>query len=85
MNDSTLTQPHSSQGSFRRRLRNPLLRVVSTRIWWAAGAFLTLVIVAIFLSGSPSNFMTLINENRHLLVYVEFVAVGLLPVLYSWF
>lgn len=25
------------------------------------------------------------NENRHLLVYIEFVSVGLLPVLYTWF
>ncbi len=85
MDDSILTQPQSSRDSFRRRLRNPLLRVVSTWIWWAVGAFLTLVIVAILLSGNASDLITLMNDNRHMLVYVEFVSVGMLPVLYSWY
>lgn len=80
-----MTQHKAPWQAVGQRLRNPLLRVVSTWIWWALGALLTLVIIGIVLAGDPRGFMPLVNENRHLLVYVEFVSVGLLPVLYTFF
>ena len=65
------------------KLDNPLVRVISTWIWWLVGAAVT-VAVLIFLTGNRfSNYSVILSEHRHLVVYIEMVSVGLLPLLYT--
>jgi len=65
------------------KVDNPLVRVISTWIWWLVGAAAT-VVALIFLTGnSLSNYSLILSEHRHLVVYIEIVSVGLLPVLYT--
>lgn len=42
------------------------------------------VLITVLMGGKPSDFTTVLSENRHLIVYIELVSVGLLPLLYTW-
>lgn len=65
------------------KLDNPLLRVVSTWVWWLLGAGITAVLLTLLTGNSISDITTVLSEQRHLVVYIEIVSVGLLPLLYT--
>ena len=64
-------------------LQNPLLRVVATWIWWLLGAALAVVSIAVITENGLNNLTAALSQQRHLIVYVEIVSVGLLPVLFT--
>lgn len=66
-----------------RILRSPVFQVVSTWIWWALGAAVTIGLLLLALGADPGQGLGALAERRHLIVYVEIVSVGLLPVLYT--
>lgn len=65
------------------RLKNPTFRVVSTWIWWLLGAVLTLLIITLLLGEMDAGLTAVFAQHPHLVVYVELVSVGLLPVLFT--
>ena len=73
----------STQESKQSKLTNPLLRVISMWIWWFVGAAATAVAIIFLTGNSLSNYSAILSEHRHLVVYIEIVSVGLLPILYT--
>lgn len=65
---------------------NPLFRVIATWVWFFVGAALTvLIILAIQGVQLASASEVLAGERAYLVVYVEIVSVGLLPLLFTLF
>jgi hypothetical protein len=74
----------ANRAPLRERLKNPTFRVIGTWIWWLAGAALAALAIAVITGNRLSNTATILEAERHLVVYVEIVSVGLLPVLFTW-
>ena len=60
-------------------LYNPAFRVITTWVWWLVGAMLVvLIILAVY-----GFDLAVLREKRYLVVYVEIVSAGLLPLVFT--
>lgn len=60
-------------------LYNPVFRVITTWVWWLVGAMLVvLIILAVY-----GFDLAVLGEKRYLVVYVEIVSAGLLPLVFT--
>ncbi len=64
-------------------LDNPTFRIVSTWVWWFIGAALTTVVILAIEGTDFASAMEVLGKRVDRAVYVEIVAVGLLPVLFT--
>ncbi len=83
MTSENITTQESQSGKMLAYLQNPIVRVIATWVWWLVGAAVTAVAIILLTGNSLSNPTAILSEQRHLVVYIEIVSVGLLPVLFT--
>jgi len=64
-------------------VRSPMFQVVSTWIWFFVGAALTVLAILTVFGVDFASAPEVLGEKRYLAVYIEIVAVGLLPVVFT--
>jgi len=65
-------------------LCDPVFRVVGAWMWFFIGAFLTLLMILGYLGAGFSEMASVMNEQRHLTLYIELVSAGLFPLVISF-
>lgn len=65
-------------------LHNPVFRVVATWVWFFAGGTLTALVIVVVNGVGFTEAAQVLGERQQLAVYIEIVAVGLLPVIFAW-
>lgn len=64
-------------------LYSPVFRVITTWVWFLVGAALVVLIILAFYGIDFQTAREVLREKRYLVVYIEIVSVGLLPVVFT--